>query len=89
MLAALGLQAVEDETDALCGHVEELRQTLLGCAACTRTDLCAGWLDQGQMGVPLFCRAREAFGSLQEANAAQCSAGRAARPERVLEAVNE
>jgi hypothetical protein len=67
MLGHLGLDFTDDEARCLR---DDLRQTLLACARCGNPDICEGWVSQNRPGMPMFCRARDAFLRLEAASAA-------------------
>lgn len=50
------------------GATSDIRAALLACAACSRTECCKGWIDQGREGVPYFCYGRSAFLNLVPVN---------------------
>lgn len=66
MLDHLGLRLSEDEAEALRPHV---RATLTACATCGNPEICEFWMAKKRAGLPVFCRARDAFLQLEAARA--------------------
>lgn len=72
MLAHLGLQI--DETVA--GRLEQdVRETIMACGQCPQPEICRGWMDGDNRGMPMFCRARSAFLRIRAANRDHAPAG--------------
>ncbi|ROU03588.1 DUF6455 family protein [Histidinibacterium lentulum] len=65
----MGRMGIAPDPDLAVALSREIRATVLACAECGNTDICAGWLDQGGRGLPVFCRARQAFADLARAAA--------------------
>jgi len=63
----MGRMGIAPDPDLAVALAPEIRATVLSCAECRNTGICAGWLDQGGQGVPVFCRARQAFADLARA----------------------
>lgn len=64
MFGHLGLEFTDDESAVLRS---DIRETLLSCASCGNPDVCRGWVSQNRPGMPVFCRARDAFLRLEAA----------------------
>ena len=67
MLEHLGID-IEDRTAGF--DDKDVRATLMSCISCDNPEVCEGWLRRGDRGMPMFCRARDAFHHLAAAQTA-------------------